>query len=105
MHRRLVVCSGAVVLMVAAAACAQSADSRARSAARRERNEASIRASETVQRAATPQVPNRILYDAPTSLSDSNARRTGAAIVGLDKQPQPMEPAVHSASPSEKPRG
>jgi hypothetical protein len=105
MHRRLIVCSGALVLMVAAASCAQSAESRDRTAARREREEASTRASETVRRAATPQAPDRLIYDKPTSLSDSNARRTGAMIMGVDTLPQPTEPAVHSGAPPEKPPG
>jgi hypothetical protein len=105
MHRRLVVCSGALVLLVAVSACAQSAESRERTAARRAREEASTRASETVRRASTPQLPDRLIYDKPTSLSDSNARRTGATIVGVDTLPQPTEPAVHSGSPPVKPRG
>jgi hypothetical protein len=105
MHRRLVACTGALALTIAAAACAQSADSRERNAAQRARDEASTRASETVRRASTPQVPNRLLYDAPTSLSDSNARRTRATIVGLDKLPQPTEPATQSGPPPVKPRG
>jgi Flp pilus assembly protein TadB len=105
MHRRLVVCSGALALMVAAAACTQSAESRERTAARRARDEASTRESETVRRASTPHVPNRLIYDAPTSLSDSNARRTGATIVGVEKELQPTEPSVHSGPPPVKPRG
>jgi hypothetical protein len=105
MHRRRIVCSGALLLTVAAVSCDQSAASRERTATRREREEASTRASETVRRAATPQLPNRIIYDPPTSLSDSNARRTGAMIMGVDTLPQPTEPAVHSGAPPEKPHG
>jgi hypothetical protein len=104
MRRELIACPGALALMVVAAACAQSEVSRERTAARRARDEASIRASETVRRAATPQSPNRLIYDKPTGLSDTNARRTGATIVGLDTEPQPTEPSVHSGPPPVRPR-
>jgi hypothetical protein len=96
--------ASAFAFLIAAAACAQSADSRERTAAQRARDQASTRASEIVQRAATPRVPNRLLYDAPTSLSDSNARRTGATIVGVNKLPQPTEPSTHSGPPPVRPQ-
>ncbi|MDB4911473.1 MAG: hypothetical protein JWO39_2296 [Gemmatimonadetes bacterium] len=105
MRRKLVAYAGAVALTIALAGCAQSAESRQRTAVRRERDEASTRASETVQRLATPQAPNRLIYDKPTSLSDSNARLTKATIVGVDKLPQPTEPATQSGPPPVKPRG
>lgn len=104
MRPRLVVCAGALALTVVAAACAQSAESRARTAARRARDESSTRASETVLRAAAPLAPNRLVYDKPTSLSDSNARLTKATIVGVDTLPQPTEPATHSGPPPVKPQ-
>jgi 8-oxo-dGTP pyrophosphatase MutT (NUDIX family) len=97
--------AGALALMVAAAACSQSVESRERTAARRAREEAGTRASETVRRAETPQTPTRLIYAKPTSLSDSNARRMGATIVGVDTVPQPTEPSVHSGPPPVKPRG
>jgi hypothetical protein len=103
MRRRLALSSSAFALVVVASACSQSASDRARKAALRARDEASARESETVQRLATPQDPHRILYHAPTDLSYANAQRTGAAIVGIDKVPQPTEPPVHSGAPPVKP--
>jgi ABC-type Fe3+-hydroxamate transport system substrate-binding protein len=91
-------------LMVAAAGCTQSAGERARKTAAREREEASTRESEMVRRVSTPQDPHRILYEAPDGLSDSNAIRTNATIVGVNKVPQPTEPAVQSGPPPVKPR-
>lgn len=93
----------AFVLAVRASSCRESASDRARKAAARSREEASARESETVRRAATPQDPHRILYHAPTDLSDTNARLTNAPIVGIEKVPQPTEPAAHSGPPPVKP--
>jgi hypothetical protein len=39
----------------------------------------------------SPQDPHRILYHAPTALSDTSARLTNARIVGIEKVPQPAE--------------
>lgn len=93
----------ACVLLFAAAACVQSEGDRERKAALRVREQASTRASETVERVSTPQDPHRILYHPPTDLSDTNARLTNAAIVGIAKAPQPTEPTVQSAPPPVKP--
>jgi len=93
----------ACALMLAAAACVQSERDRERKAALRVREQATTRQSETVERVRTPQDPHRILYHAPTDLSDTNARATNAAIVGIEKVPQPTEPSVHSGQPPVKP--
>ncbi len=85
------------------ASCEQSADDRSRRAGIRVKEEASTRESETVQRLTTPQDPHRILYHAPNDLSDSNAIRTNATLVGENRVPQPTEPSVHSGAPPEKP--
>jgi hypothetical protein len=85
------------------ASCAQSADDRARKAGLRAREQSSTRESETVRRAMSPHDPHRLLYHAPDDLSDSSARETRAAIVGIEKVPQPTKPAVHSGSPPLKP--
>jgi len=101
--RGLAVWSCALALVLAAASCMESANDRARRAAARARDQASIRESEEVRRVTTPQDPHRILYHAPTDLSDTNARLTNAAIVGIDKVPEPTEPSAHSAPPPVKP--
>jgi hypothetical protein len=93
----------ALVLVLPTISCSESASDRARKAAARVHTEASTRESETVRRVTTPQDPHRILYHAPDDLSDSSARLTNAAIVGLEKVPQPTEPAVHSGPPPVKP--
>jgi hypothetical protein len=92
-----------MVLVLAASSCSESANDRAREAASRAREAASTRESETVQRAATPGDPHRILYHAPTDLSDSSARATNAAIVGIQQVPKPAQPPAHAASPPAKP--
>jgi hypothetical protein len=92
-----------LVLMLSVTSCRESANDRARKAASRAREQASIRESETVHRVTTPQDPHRILYHAPTDLSDTNARLTNAPIVGIEKVPEPTEPAVHSGAPPVKP--
>ena len=104
MSRSLALASSGAALVLVAASCAQSANDRARKAELRAREEASVRASETVQHAAAPQDPHRLLYHAPDDLSIASARRTGAMIVGIDTLPQPTEPSVHSGAPPEKPR-
>lgn len=96
-------CACACALVLAASACVQSEQDRERTAALRAREEASTRESETVQRVTTPQDPHRILYHAPTDLSDTNARLTNAAIVGIEKVPRPTEPSVRSGPPPVKP--
>ena len=93
----------ALVLALPVASCRESANDRAREAAARARAAASTRESETVQRAMSPQDPHRIVYHAPTDLSDTNARLTNAPIVGIEKVPEPTEPAVHSGPPPVKP--
>ena len=85
----------ALALMLVASSCVQSADDRARAASLRARDEASTRESEVVKRVSTPPDPHRILYHATTDLSDSNARRTGATIVGLEQVPPRAEPLTH----------
>jgi hypothetical protein len=92
----------ALVLVLPAASCRESANARARKAATRAREQASTRESEAVQRATTPQDPHRILYHAPDDLSDTSARLTNAPIVGIEKVPRPTEPAAHSGSPRVK---
>ena len=89
--------------MLATAACVQSEHDRERSAALRVREQAITRESETFARVTTPQDPHRVLYHPPTDLSDTNARLTNAAIVGIAKVPQPTEPSVHSGPPPVKP--
>jgi hypothetical protein len=91
-----------MVLVLAASSCSESANDRAREAASRAREAASTRESETVQRAATPGDPHRILYHAPTDLSDSSARATNAAIVGIQQVPKRGQPP-HAGSPPAKP--
>jgi hypothetical protein len=93
----------ALVLLLAASSCSESADDRARHAALRVRTQASTRESETVQRATTPQDAHRILYHAPTDLSDTSARLTNAPIAGIEKTSQPMKPTGHSDSPPARP--
>jgi hypothetical protein len=89
--RTLVTWPGAFLLLLAALSCTESANDRARKAELRARAEASTRESEVVQRAISPQDPHRILYHAPTDLSDTSARLTDARIVGIEKVPQPAE--------------
>jgi len=103
MRRRLVAWPCALALMLAASACAQSEDDRARAAALRAREEASTRESEVVARVSTPRDPHRILYHAPTDLSDTSAKRTGATIEGLAKAPQATKPAPRGGSPPPTP--
>jgi len=93
----------ACALMLAAVACVQSEHDREQKAALRVREQAATRESEPVQRVTTPPDPHRILYHAPTDLSDTNARMTNAAIVGIEKMPKPTEPAKHSEPPPVKP--
>lgn len=108
MRRRLdprcVLWPGALVLVLAASACTESASDRARKEAARARGEASTRESETVQRASTPGDSHRILYHAPTDLSATNARATNAPIVGIQQEPQPTESSAHAGPPPVKPR-
>ncbi len=73
MRRELVACL-AVVALVGDVGCVQSADTRAERAAAREREQAPVRASLTVQRVTIPRDSGRILYDAPTDLSDTTRR-------------------------------
>ena len=102
MSRSLARWSFALALIAVAASCAQSAEDRAQRAALRVKEQATTRESEEVRRLATPQIPQRILYHAPTDLSDSNAVKMNATIVGENRVPQPTEPAVHSGAPPEK---
>jgi hypothetical protein len=74
MRRESIVPTAAFALVGVAIACGQSAEDRARSAAARASAEASVRESATVQRLTTPQDSGRILYDAPTDLSDTSTR-------------------------------
>jgi hypothetical protein len=74
MRREPTVCYVALALLSAAIGCRQSAETRERNAAARAQNEAAVRQSATVQRLATPPDSVRILYTAPPSLADSNAR-------------------------------
>jgi hypothetical protein len=104
--RRMRVKSLSVLLLLAVVSCRESATDRARKATLRARAEASTRESEVVQRVTSPQDPHRLVYHAPDDLSDTSARLTNAPIVGIEKMPQPTEPAVHSGPPPEKkPRG
>ena len=104
--RRMRVKSLSVLLLLAVVSCRESATDRARKATLRARAEASTRESEIVQRVTSPQDPHRLVYHAPDDLSDTSARLTNAPIVGIEKMPQPTEPAVHSGPPPEKkPRG
>ena len=91
------------MLLLAASSCSESADDRARHAAMRVRTQASTRESETVQRVTTPPDAHRILYHAPTDLSDTSARLTNAPIAGIEKTSQPKKPSEHSNAPSAKP--
>jgi hypothetical protein len=92
-------------MILAASSCRESADDRSREMASRVREHASTRESETVQRASTPGDPHRILYHAPTDLSETSARATNAAIVGIRQAPEPAQrPADSSASRVKPPR-
>jgi hypothetical protein len=102
LDRRFVTWPSVLVLGLAAS-CSESANDRAREAASRAREAASTRESETVQRASTPGDPHRILYHAPTDLSDSSERATNAAIVGIQQVPKPPQPPAHAGSPPAKP--
>ncbi len=82
---------GVLLLLLAASSCTESANDRARKAESRARAEASTRESEVVQRVTTPQDPHRLIYHAPTDLSDTTARLTNAPIAGIEKVPQPAE--------------
>jgi hypothetical protein len=93
----------AVAFVLPLTSCRESANDRARKAASRAREQASTRESETVRRVTTSQDPHRIVYHAPDDLSDTNARLTNAAIVGIEKVPEPTEPSVHSGPPPVKP--
>ena len=73
MRRELKSCI-AVVALASAAGCVQSAEKRAERAATREREQSPVRASPTVQRVTIPRDSGRILYDAPTDLSDTTTR-------------------------------
>ncbi|HLB10055.1 MAG TPA: hypothetical protein VK617_11000 [Gemmatimonadaceae bacterium] len=74
MRRELIMCCTALAMMGSVSGCRQSAEARAQNAAARAQNEAAVRQSATVQRLATPTDSGRILYTAPPSLADSNAR-------------------------------
>jgi hypothetical protein len=76
MRRELMTCCVALAMLGGAIGCRQSAEARERHAAVRAQNEAAVRQSATVQRLATPTDSGRILYSAPPSLADSNARAT-----------------------------
>jgi len=93
-HRMRVTWPGVLLLLlgVSVSSCRESAYDRARKAESRARTEASTRESEVVQRVMTPQDPHRLVYHAPTDLSDTNARLTNAPIAGIEKVPQPVEP-------------
>jgi hypothetical protein len=101
--RRAVAWPSVLVMVLAASSCMESANERAQEAASRARTQASTRESETVQRASTPGDPHRILYHAPTDLSETSARATNAAIVGIQHQPQPTEQSADSGSGRVKP--
>ncbi|MEP7067011.1 MAG: hypothetical protein ABI889_13325 [Gemmatimonadota bacterium] len=79
----------ALMLSSAALGCESGAENRAKRIDDHEGRAAAVRASETAQRLATPPDSGRIIYDQPTDLSMANARRTGTAIVGIEKVPQP----------------
>ena len=102
--RRMRVKPLSVLLLLAVLSCRESATDRARKATLRASAEASTRESEVVQRVTTPQDPHRLVYHAPTDLSDTSARLSNAPIVGTERKPQPTEPAVHSGPSREKPR-
>jgi hypothetical protein len=74
MRRERIVPVATLVLVAIAMGCTQSAEDHARSAAARASAEEIVRESATVQRLMTPQDSGRILYDAPTDLSDTSTR-------------------------------
>ncbi|MEO7039259.1 MAG: hypothetical protein ABI186_04420 [Candidatus Elarobacter sp.] len=76
--RRKLVGLTALLLLAAASGCVQSAEKRAERASAREREAAAVRESPTVRRVMIPRDSGRILYDAPTELSDTAARRAAA---------------------------
>ncbi len=92
-----------LVMVLAASSCRESAHERAQKAALRARAEAGTRESETVQRASTPGDAQRILYHAPTDLSETNARATNAAIVGIQQVQQPAESSADTGPRRGKP--
>lgn len=69
--RRKLVGLTVVLSLAAASGCVQSAEKRAKRASARAREAAHVRASPTVQRVTIPPDSGRILYDAPTDLSDT----------------------------------
>jgi Tfp pilus assembly protein PilX len=88
-----------VVMALTASACRESANERAHAAALRVRAEAGTRESETVQRASTPADAHRILYHAPTDLSETSARATNAAIYGLQQLPPSAKSSADAGAP------
>lgn len=74
MRRERIVRAAALALVGIAMGCGQSADDRARHASARASDEANVHESATVQRLMTPRDSGRVLYDAPTELSDTSTR-------------------------------
>jgi triphosphoribosyl-dephospho-CoA synthetase len=88
-----------VVLALIASACGESANERAHEAALRVRAQAGTRESESVPRASTPADAHRILYHAPTDLSETSARATNAAIYGLQQLPPSAKSSADAGAP------
>ncbi|MBA2683637.1 MAG: hypothetical protein H0U66_03995 [Gemmatimonadaceae bacterium] len=79
MRRELVACA-AIAALLGGEGCVQSASKRAERASVRAKEAAPVRATPTVQRVTIPRDSGRILYDAPTDLSDSAAHRAAAQL-------------------------
>jgi hypothetical protein len=90
----------AVAMTSGALACGSGAKNREQRIDVHEQRAAAVRESETAQRLATPTEPGRIIYEAPTDLSMDNARRTGAAIIGIEKVPQPAYDSTSKSASS-----
>ncbi len=82
--RRELAMLAALAALGGAEGCVQSANNRAERASERAREEAPVRASPTVQRVMIPPDSGRLLYDAPTDLSDSAARRAAARLAKVE---------------------
>ncbi len=76
--RRKLVGPTALLSLAAASGCVQSAEKRAERASARAREAAAVRESPTVQRVMIPRDSGRVLYDAPTDLSDTATRAAKA---------------------------
>ncbi|MDQ2930589.1 MAG: hypothetical protein M3Y05_07225 [Gemmatimonadota bacterium] len=76
--RRKLVGPTALLALTAASGCVQSAEKRAERASARASEAAPVRASPTVQRVMIPPDSGRLLYDAPTDLSDTTTRAAKA---------------------------